>query len=102
MKPLLHFVVTHSARNDLRGNKLINPYERQFMTQADLKEAQQLKLKEVQEQQAKLKELQADLAKLNAKVKNKEQLTAADTEFIGSLGWISALSVTIAAIAATV
>jgi uncharacterized small protein (DUF1192 family) len=72
------------------------------MTQANLKEAQQLKLKEVQEQQARLKELQADLAKLNAKVKNKEQLTPADTEFIGSLGWLSALSISVAAIAATV
>lgn len=71
------------------------------MTQAEILNAQQLKLKEIQEQTAKIKELESDLAKLNAKVKNHEELTPADTEFIGSLGWLSALSVTVATVAAS-
>jgi len=72
------------------------------MTQAELKNAQQLKLKEVQEQQEKLKALQEDLAKLNAKVANHEELTPEDTKFISGLGWLSALSVTVATIAASI
>jgi len=71
------------------------------MTQSDLKNAHQLKLKEVQEQQEKLKVLQADLAKLNAKISNNEKLTPEDTNFIGSLGWLSAVSVTVATVAAS-
>jgi uncharacterized protein YlxW (UPF0749 family) len=71
------------------------------MSTTQLKDAQQLKLKEVQDQQAKLKELQADLAKLNAKIKNNEKLSVEDTNFINGLGWMSALSVTIASVAAT-
>ena len=66
---------------------------------ATLKDAQQLKQQEVLAQQAKLQALQADLAKLDAKVKNNEQLSAEDTSFISSLGWLSALSVTIASVA---
>ena len=66
-----------------------------------LKKAQQLKLNEIQEQQEKLKTLQADLAKLNAKVANHEELSPEDTKFIGGLGWLSALSVTVAAVAAS-
>jgi len=71
------------------------------MTQTELKNAQQLKLKEVQEQQEKLKALQTDLAKLNAKVSNHEELTPEDTNFVSSLGWLSALSVTVATVAAS-
>jgi len=71
------------------------------MTQADLNKAHQLKLKEVQEQQEKLKSLQADLAKLNAKIANHEELTPEDTKFVSSLGWLTALSVTVAAVAAS-
>ena len=67
-----------------------------------LQAAHQLKLQEVQAQQAKLKELQADLEKLNAKVTNHEKLSDEDTKFIGNLGWLSALSVTIATVAASV
>jgi hypothetical protein len=62
----------------------------------------ELKLKELHAQEEKLKELQADLAKLNAKVKNHEELSPADTKFVSELGWISALSVTIATIAASI
>ena len=71
------------------------------MTQAELMNAQQLKLNEVQEQQEKLQSLQADLAKLNAKVAKHEPLTSEDTKFVSSLGWLSALSVTVAAVAAS-
>ncbi len=66
-----------------------------------LHEEKAAKLKELQAQEERLKELQADLAKLNAKVKNHEELSAEDTKFVSELGWISALSVTIAAIAAS-
>lgn len=62
--------------------------------------AQQLKREELQIQEAKLKELQAELGKLNSKINNNEKLSAEDTKYIGELGWLAALSVTIAAIAA--
>jgi hypothetical protein len=71
------------------------------MDSKDIHAEKEAKLKELQAQEEKLKELQADLAKLNAKVKNHEQLSAEDTKFVSELGWISALSVTIAAIAAS-
>ena len=66
-----------------------------------LKENQQAKLKELQIQQAKLKELQAELERINAKIKNNEKLSVEDTKFIGDLGWLTALSVTIASIASS-
>lgn len=66
-----------------------------------LHSAKETKLKELQAQEEKLKELQADLAKLNSKIKNHEELSAEDTKFVSELGWISALSVTIATIAAS-
>jgi ribosome assembly protein YihI (activator of Der GTPase) len=62
--------------------------------------AQQLKREELQIQEAKLKELHAELEKLNSKIHNNEKLSAEDTQYIGELGWLAALSVTIAAIAA--
>jgi hypothetical protein len=68
--------------------------------QSFLKEAHDLKLKEVQLQQTKLSKLQADLTKLNAKIDTNESLSVEDTKFIGELGWLAALSVSIAAIAA--
>ena len=66
-----------------------------------LKESQQAKLKELQVQQAKLKDLKAELERINAKIKNDEKLSIEDTKFIGDLGWLTALSVTIASIAAS-
>ncbi|OIR18265.1 hypothetical protein GALL_15930 [mine drainage metagenome] len=66
-----------------------------------LKANQQAKLKELQMQQAKLKELQVELERINAKIKNHEKLSTEDTKFIGDLGWLTALSVTIASIAAS-
>ena len=66
-----------------------------------LGETRQAKLKELQLQQAKLKELQAELEHLNTKIKNHEKLSAEDTKFIGELGWLTALSVSIASIASS-
>lgn len=63
--------------------------------------AQQEKLKELHAQQAKLKELQAELDVIESKIKNNEKLSENDTKFIGELGWLSALAVTIASIAAS-
>jgi hypothetical protein len=59
----------------------------------------QQKLKEIKEPQEKPKMEQADLAKLNAKVANHEAPRPEDTNFVSCLGWLSALSATIAAVA---
>jgi 2C-methyl-D-erythritol 2,4-cyclodiphosphate synthase len=59
-----------------------------------------LDAKELQAQQEKLKKLQVELEKINAKVKKNEKLSLDDTKFISELGWLSALAVTIASIAA--
>jgi uncharacterized protein YlxW (UPF0749 family) len=67
----------------------------------NLRIVQQEKLKELQAQQKNLKELQSELERINAKIKNHEKLSEDDTKFIGNLGWLSALSVTIAAIASS-
>lgn len=66
-----------------------------------LRIVQQAKLKELQAQQQNLQELQAELEKINSKIKNHEKLSTEDTKFISELGWLSALSVTIASIAAS-
>ncbi len=60
----------------------------------------QEKILEIQSQQAKLKALQGDLEKLNAKIGRHEQLSSEDTQFISNLGWLSALSVSVAALVA--
>jgi hypothetical protein len=65
-----------------------------------LQVAQQLKREELQIQEGKLKELHTELEKLNSKISNNEKLSIDDTKYIGELGWLAALSVTIAAIAA--
>jgi DNA repair exonuclease SbcCD ATPase subunit len=64
-------------------------------------ETRQEKLKELQAQQEKLKKLQAELDRLNLKVEKNEKLTPDETKFFGELGWLSALAVTIASIAAS-
>ncbi|OIR19357.1 hypothetical protein GALL_02370 [mine drainage metagenome] len=64
-----------------------------------LRESQQAKLKDLQLQQTKLKVLQAELERINTKIKNNEKLSQDDTKFLGDLGWLAALSVTIASIA---
>ena len=59
------------------------------------------KLKDLQKQQENLKEIEAELNRINAKINKKEELTIDDTKFIGNLGWLTALSVSIAAVAAS-
>jgi hypothetical protein len=66
-----------------------------------LEASQHIKLLEVQNQQARLEELQSDLEKLNKKITRHEKLSAEDTKFISSLGWLSALSVSVATVAAS-
>ena len=68
---------------------------------SSLRMVQQEKLKELQAQQKNLKELQSELERINQKIKNHEKLSTEDTKFIGELGWLTALSVTIASIAAS-
>ena len=62
----------------------------------------QAKALKVENQQAKLKALQADLEKLDIKISRHEQLSPEDTQFISNLGWLSALSVSVAALVAGV
>jgi len=71
------------------------------MDTTKLRVVQQEKLKELKAQQQNLKELQSELEKINSKINNHEKLSEEDTKFIGDLGWLSALSVTIAAIASS-
>jgi hypothetical protein len=61
----------------------------------------QEKLKDLLKQQENLKVIEAELSKINAKINKKEELTIDDTKFIGNLGWLTALSVSIAAVAAS-
>jgi len=65
-------------------------------------ETQAEKLKELQSVQEKMNTLQAELDRLKGKVNKNEQLTPDETKFFGELGWLSALAVTIAAIASTI
>jgi hypothetical protein len=65
-------------------------------------ESKQEKLKEIQAVQAEMNKLQAELDRLNAKVNSNEKLTDDENKFFGQLGWLSALAVTIAAIASTI
>jgi hypothetical protein len=67
-----------------------------------LRMVQQDKLNELLAQQKNLSTLQAELEKINLKVKNKEKLSEEDSEYIGNLGWLTALSVTIATIAVSI
>lgn len=75
--------------------------EKQLDTHA-LRIVQLEKLKELQSQQKNLKELQGELERINQKIKKHEKLSEEDTKFIGELGWLSALAVTIASIASSV
>ncbi len=69
--------------------------------EAKTSQAQQEKLKEVKAQQEKLKILQAELERLNSKIAKNEKLSLDETKYLGELGWLSALAVTIASIAAS-
>ena len=68
---------------------------------AALRIVHQDKLKELQAQQKNLKELEAELNRINQKIEKHEELSVEDTKFMGNLGWLTALSVTIASIAAS-
>ncbi|HUW76593.1 MAG TPA: hypothetical protein VMV70_07905 [Gallionella sp.] len=57
------------------------------------------KLQELQAQQKNLKELQVELERINLKIKNKDALSPDDVAYLGQLGWLTALAVTIASIA---
>jgi hypothetical protein len=70
--------------------------------QSTMETAQQLKWKEIQVQQVKLTKLQADLEKLNTKITTHEKLSEDDIHYLGDLGWLAALAVSIAAVAAAV
>ena len=54
---------------------------------------------ELQAQQDNLKKLQEELSGIKAKLQKKETLTQDEIKYIGELGWLSALAVTIAALA---
>lgn len=73
--------------------------DNQLNTQA-LINVQLDKLQELQAQQENLKELQIELERINLKIKNKDALSPDDTAYLGQLGWLAALAVTIASIAA--
>lgn len=72
--------------------------ENQLNTQA-LISVQIDKLKELQAQQKNLKQLQGELERINLKIKNKDELSPDDVAYLGQLGWLAALAVTIASIA---
>jgi len=57
------------------------------------------KLQELQAQQKNLKKLQTELERINLKIKNKNALSPDDAAYLGQLGWLTALAVTIASIA---
>ncbi|KXS31518.1 MAG: Uncharacterized protein AWT59_2349 [Candidatus Gallionella acididurans] len=73
--------------------------ENQLNTQA-LRIVQLDKLKELQAQEKNLKKLHAELERINLKIKNSEKLSPDDATYLSQLGWLAALSVTIASIAA--
>ena len=58
-------------------------------------------LKQLEAQEKNVKDLQAQLATINTKLQKKESLTPDEMQYIGNLGWLSALSVAIAAAAAS-
>lgn len=74
--------------------------EQNLDTQA-LMAVQQDKLKELESQQENLQKLKSELERINAKLNKHEKLSADDTKYLANLGWLSALSVTIASLAVT-
>lgn len=71
----------------------------QYLDTKTLKVVQQDKLKELESQQENLLKLKSELERINAKLNKHEKLSADDTKYLASLGWLSALSVTIASLA---
>lgn len=58
-------------------------------------------LKQLDAQKNNVKNLQNQLTAINAKLQKKESLSAEEVQFMGNLGWMSALSVAIAALSAS-
>jgi hypothetical protein len=58
-------------------------------------------LKQLEEQQKNVKELQGQLSTINEKLQKKEKLSDEDVKFMSNLGWLSTLSIAIAAAAAS-
>ncbi len=58
-------------------------------------------LKQLESQQNNVKDLQNKLSTINAKLQKKEGLSEEDIKYMGSLGWLTALSVAIATAAAS-
>lgn len=54
------------------------------------------------EQLAQLEALKQEIATLETKIVTSKDITNEDTKFIGNLGWLTALSVSITALAASV
>jgi hypothetical protein len=60
------------------------------------------KLRELQAQKANIEKLQAELSTIKSKLQRKESLSEDEIKYIGQMGWLSALSVTIAALASSI
>jgi cell shape-determining protein MreC len=73
-----------------------------YLDTTALRIVQQDKLLELKAQQQNLEQLKAELDRINEKLLKKEPLSKEDTKFMGNLGWLTALSVTIASIAASI
>jgi hypothetical protein len=58
-------------------------------------------LKQLEAQQKNVKELQGQLSTINEKLQKKEKLSDEDVKFMSNLGWLSTLSIAIAAAAAS-
>lgn len=60
------------------------------------------KLRELQAQKANIDKLQSELATIKSKLQRKESLSEDEIKYIGQLGWLSALAVTISALASSI
>ncbi len=83
------------------GKRQENLIMEQHLDTQTLRVVQQDKLKELEGQQENLQKLRTELERINAKLNKHEKLSADDTKYLSSLGWLSALSVTIASLAVT-
>lgn len=68
----------------------------------ELRIVQLEKLHELQAQQKNLQELQGELERINLKIKKKDAPSTEDVKYLSQLGWLSALAVTIASVAANI
>ena len=60
------------------------------------------KLKELKAQEKNLEKLQQELERINSKIKHKDELSLDDLAYLGELGWLAVLAVTITSIAANI